>query len=890
MSVLDPPPASPIHRRLTGLAPPRRDGQASPASGAGADWSAGHRLDGFREFQAGGEVSAPAAAPGQPDAARHGIRSRLAVLVLVLLLPVWSFAGLVAWRMAEAERAAISRDGMEAARAVAAAVERDLTALSAALTALGTAPPGAVRDPEALQAQAEALGALMGVGFSMEPANPRAAPGSVTVGRFEIDSGTGAGRVPLILALPDAGGQQLVLHSDAIGVWSAALGRVALPPGWVADVADAEGRILARLPHPERFVGQFVHPETRFVLGAATAGWRRGLSREGAPVDVAWRRIATTGWTVMVGVPAEAVDGAFARALWPVLAGGGLFALLVPLTISIWGARRIVRPLSALERSAAALGVRGAPVPLPRSDIREIDAVGRAIAAAAAERDEREAAREASEARLLSVLDHLTVGVALTDAGTGRLLFINRRMVEILGQPIPLGSVLADRAEEWPAYTAEGRRLATEERPLARAIRNGRPANADYRLRRADGRMVWLRVAAVPMREQPEALPTAIASVMVDVGDEYAAAQALGEQVEAEAAARREAMAAAAALAASEERFRRFAEASPDAVWIQSPAARTAIYVSPAAAQLSGLPLAQLVADPGAWLAQVAPEDREKLQQAMVAAAAGRPSEIEYRMRRPDGATIWLRDAAFPIRDTTRTPSPLRIGRLARDVTSQKEAETRQALLIAELNHRVKNTLATVLSIAQQTARGNADPDGGLAAFLPVFRARIQALARGHDLLTASTWQGAQLDALAEAVLSPWRAGQVPRITLDGPALWLGPRQALALALALHELATNAAKHGALSPESTGQAELTWRIAGEAQAEMHWRESGGPPVTPPRHEGFGSRLLGRGLAAELGRGASVVLRYHEDGLVAALEFPIAPAVSEDAVDKEKSES
>jgi PAS domain S-box-containing protein len=835
-------------------------------------------LDGFREFQEGSGLAARAS-PGLPaDATARGIRSRLAVLVLVLLLPVWSFAGLVAWRMAEAERAAIGRDGAEAARAAAAAVERDLTALTAALTALGAAPPGTTRDPEALQAQAEALGSLMGVGFSLEPASPRATPGSVAIGRFELESG--AGRVPLILALPDAGGQQLVLHADAIGVWSAALGRAALPPGWSAEVLDAEGRILARFPSPERFVGQFVRPETRFVLGPAP-GWRRGVGRDGAPVDVAWRRIAATGWTAMVGVPAEAVDGAFARALWPVLAGGGLFTLLAPLGISFWGARRIVRPLSDLERSAAALGTRGAAMPLPHSGIREIDAVGRAIAAAAAERDEREAAREASEARLRSVLDHLTVGVALTEAETGRLLFINRRLVEILGQPIPSGASMVEHAEDWPAYTAEGRRLAVEERPLTRAIRTGRPAGADYRLRRADGRMVWLRVAAVPMRAEPGEPPATIASVLVDVGDEYAAAQALGEQVEAEAAARREAMAAAAALAASEERFRRFAEASPDAVWIQSPAARTAIFVSPAAAQLSGLPLAQLVADPGAWTAQLAPEDREKLQQAMTAAAAGRPSEIEYRMRRADGTTIWLRDSAFPIRDNTRTPAPLRIGRLARDVTVRKEAETRQALLIAELNHRVKNTLATVLSIAQQTARGGAGRDGGLAGFLPVFRARIQALARGHDLLTASTWQGAELDALAASVLSPWRGGTPPRITLVGPRLWLGPRQALALSLALHELATNAAKHGALSPESAGHAALTWRMADADQAILDWREAGGPPVVPPAHQGFGTRLLGRGLAAELGRGASVVLRYHPDGLVATLAFPIAAAIAEE---------
>ena len=320
------------------------------------------------------------------------------------------------------------------------------------------------------------------------------------------------------------------------------------------------------------------------------------------------------------------------------------------------------------------------------------------------------------------------------------------------------------------------------------------------------------------------------------------------------------------------------AEASPDAVWIHDPRWVQPVYVGPAAAVMSGLPAEQLAADPEVWMAAIFPEDRERLRESMAAAAGGEAAAAEYRLRRADGAAIWIRDIAFPIGGAQRGGTkvgPPRIGRLTRNSTARKEAEARQALLIAELNHRVKNTLATVQSIAQQTARNT--PGGAAAdAFVPAFTARLRALAQGHDLLTASTWTGAPLEALTTAVLAPWRGVEPPRITVAGPPVWLGSRQALALALALHELATNAAKHGALSADNTGEAQLTWQSRPEGGAFMVWRESGGPPVTPPAREGFGSRLLGRGLAGELGPGAAVVLHYEPSGLRAEITFPPPP--------------
>jgi two-component sensor histidine kinase len=221
-----------------------------------------------------------------------------------------------------------------------------------------------------------------------------------------------------------------------------------------------------------------------------------------------------------------------------------------------------------------------------------------------------------------------------------------------------------------------------------------------------------------------------------------------------------------------------------------------------------------------------------------------------------------------------------RRGGFARDVTAAKQAEERQSLLIAELNHRVKNTLATVQSLALQTARGLVTPSDPLRRFLAEFQARLLALSRAHDILTARTWSGAMLDEVVAAALSPWRpaeAGAKPRIEVEGgPPVWLPPKAVLGLSLGLHELATNALKHGSLSVPA-GRVVFGWTSDPEQGVRLRWRERGGPTPKPPEHQGFGTRLLQRGLPGELGPGSTVVFSYLPDGLEAEIRFRAAPA-------------
>ena len=197
--------------------------------------------------------------------------------------------------------------------------------------------------------------------------------------------------------------------------------------------------------------------------------------------------------------------------------------------------------------------------------------------------------------------------------------------------------------------------------------------------------------------------------------------------------------------------------------------------------------------------------------------------------------------------------------------TVQKQAEHRK-LLINELNHRVKNTLAAVQSIARQTSRSCSTP----AAFVQSFEGRLLALSNAHNLLTRGNWESAPLVELAQAELAPYGRS---RAVIDGPAVWLPPQDAVALGMAFHELATNAAKYGALSVPD-GQVRLGWSIVeetGECRLRVRWEEVGGPPVTPPARRGFGSQLIGNGLASQLD--GNVTLDFPPTGARCVIDFP-----------------
>jgi PAS domain S-box-containing protein len=246
------------------------------------------------------------------------------------------------------------------------------------------------------------------------------------------------------------------------------------------------------------------------------------------------------------------------------------------------------------------------------------------------------------------------------------------------------------------------------------------------------------------------------------------------------------------------------------------------------------------------------------------AVASGEPYEIEKRYVRPDGTTVWVNNAVSVLHDKSgRLVALLAVNT---DLTERKRAEQHQQTLINELNHRVKNTLTMVQSIATRTLRAAATLDDARTAF----EGRLIALSHAHDVLTRENWEGAGLhDIIALTVRAYSHRGE-GRLKVSGPRIQLSPRAALGLAMGFQELATNAVKYGALSGE-TGEVRINWEVDSASPSRLHlrWEEKGGPAVTSPRGRGFGTHLLERFVATELD--GKVHMEFAPGGLVCTMD-------------------
>lgn len=257
------------------------------------------------------------------------------------------------------------------------------------------------------------------------------------------------------------------------------------------------------------------------------------------------------------------------------------------------------------------------------------------------------------------------------------------------------------------------------------------------------------------------------------------------------------------------------------------------------------------------------------------AVAGSHEDDPEICYRRKDGSQFWASLSVSPVKDEQ--------GKVVQhfasliDLTSYKAEQATCKLLIDELNHRVKNTLATVQSIVRQGLRTATDP----AVIQESIESRIFALSRSHDILSRENWKGAGLHDLIDASLEPFAVAddRVKRFNVVGVNLRLPPKAALALGIAFHELATNAFKFGGLSNDA-GTVSITWGIESSPSGKrliLHWREKDGPEVTPPTRKGFGSQVIERGLAHELH--GETHLEYPPTGVVCTINVPL-PQVAE----------
>jgi PAS domain S-box-containing protein len=235
---------------------------------------------------------------------------------------------------------------------------------------------------------------------------------------------------------------------------------------------------------------------------------------------------------------------------------------------------------------------------------------------------------------------------------------------------------------------------------------------------------------------------------------------------------------------------------------------------------------------------------------------------------RPDGSRVPFIPFPTPLRD--HNGKVVGAVNMLVDITARKQAEEQQQALVNELNHRVKNTLAVVQSIALQTFRSSPQPEH----FVEKFQGRLMALSKAHDLLTQRCWVRLGIGELLDAELEPYATAGQPRINREGEEIALSPRVALTLGMVLHELATNAAKYGALCSQA-GRIDIRW-MAGQTAAvpslRFEWREAGGPAVLEPAQKGFGTRFIERSIVRDLG--GELDLRFEHGGLQCRFEFPL----------------
>jgi PAS domain S-box-containing protein len=470
-------------------------------------------------------------------------------------------------------------------------------------------------------------------------------------------------------------------------------------------------------------------------------------------------------------------------------------------------------------------------------------------------------AQLAREREVLSaIIRQAPVGISISEAPSGRSLILNDKAVEITGH-----TEMGHSVERYIAYGArhpDGRPYSVDEYPSVRALLRGETVVNEEVVYCHGG-----RDGTGPCRR----LSFNSAPVRNDAG-EIIAAVTLIEDVEQERL-RQE------ALQRSEALNRAITEHAPDALFLLDANGRVTV-ANPAASRLLGWEPSELI---GRILHDVAhhhhvdgrpyPACECPLSQAHASGSVLEGHETTFF--RKDGSPVEVLCSAAPILADSEVIGSVQV---AHDITERRRAEEHQRLLVNELNHRVKNTLATVQAIAAQSVRNAATPEDVRQALEP----RLLTLARAHDILTRETWEGADLWDIVGSAVDLHQSSGPTRFKTQGPPVRLEPRIALALTLALHELATNAVKYGALSNE-TGWVEIVWKVEepnGGPHLSLEWRETGGPTVVPPRRRGFGSRLIERSLAGELG--AEVRLTYKPAGASCTIDVPLGGGAGQPA--------
>jgi len=454
------------------------------------------------------------------------------------------------------------------------------------------------------------------------------------------------------------------------------------------------------------------------------------------------------------------------------------------------------------------------------------------------------------------ILDMLPIATYICDA-RGTILQYNSRAVELWGRAPDPGQTHEQFAANSRFLQLDGTEATRS--LLSEVLETGKPVrDAERMIERSDGTRIIVSVNIDPLRDAKGNVTGAV-NCFLDVTERKRMDTAL-EQSRLRALEREQLLAATYEHAAIG-----ISEVAPDGRFLR---------VNEAICTIAGMTREEHLATK--LFDHTHPDDADADREAFRKQVEGKLEfySVEKRLKRLDGRIVWLSVRSSPVRgDDGHLQYVVRV---VQDITERKASERRQKLLIDELNHRVKNTLATVQSLASQSARGAATP----AAFREGFEGRLIALSKAHDQLTVHHWESADMRALLSGSLAPYAGAGTgaERVILRGEDLVLRPRAVLTLAMVFHELTTNAAKYGALSAPG-GSIEIRWRPArgtdGRKMLQIEWVEQGGPPVVAPKRRGFGSKLIEGSVAVE--HGGSARLTYDPAGLRCEILMPMEAA-------------
>ena len=424
----------------------------------------------------------------------------------------------------------------------------------------------------------------------------------------------------------------------------------------------------------------------------------------------------------------------------------------------------------------------------------------------------------------------LPAAIYTTDAN-GRITFYNEAAAELWGCRPELGK--SEFCGSWKLYWPDGRPLPHDQCPMAMVLKKGQVIRGmEAVVERPDGTLVHVMPYPTPLYDNSGILIGAV-NMVVDVSDR--------KRADADA-----------------QRLASIVESSDDAI-ISKDLDGIITSWNRGAERVFGYLAEEII---GKSVTILIPSDRIN-EEPEILDRIRRGERIDHYdtvRRRKDGSLIDISLTISPLRDADGRITGA--SKIARDITERKRAQEQQKLLVNEMQHRIKNSLATVQAIATQTLNQHANERDA-------FIARLHALGSAHDLLTSETWQRAPLRAIVTRVLEPFQEKLNERITIDGPGdLWLDSTKSVAVAMALHELATNAVKYGALS-NGGGRVTIAWEQCQANRVKLVWQENGGPMVSPPRQKGFGSHLIERAFGGQLG---SAQLVFSPQGLSCILEI------------------